>query len=39
MGSSCMTPVGACPMYQQGTLGYPCYCVTPWGPVGGQIGR
>ncbi|MBI4516568.1 MAG: hypothetical protein HY699_12220 [Deltaproteobacteria bacterium] len=35
VASTCITSVGSCPMVVAGPAGYPCTCVTPFGPVYG----
>jgi len=37
MGSRCASQFGLCFMPGAGPVGGPCYCQTPYGPVGGQI--
>jgi hypothetical protein len=32
----CTYDGGMCPLYQPLPPGYPCYCASPWGPIGGN---
>ena len=34
----CVTPAGTCFLQTAAPMGTPCWCATPYGPVGGRVG-
>jgi len=39
LGQVCNSPVGRCMLPYPVVVGAPCYCPTPYGPAGGQVGH
>jgi hypothetical protein len=39
VGQVCNSPVGRCMLPFPVAVGAPCYCATPYGPAGGQVGH
>jgi len=37
MSNICATPYGLCYMAQYGPIGSPCWCPSPYGPIGGVV--